>query len=344
MEENKKASLLRRLKIIKNKTNRTLRRVGQGSLLATMLASPVKADSKNLHEDKDLNDINSSKITTIVDNNDTHKDDHIPFFERENLEIAQMMIENGELEIANFNLKNYSLSAEEMEMITPCERGKKLLRSVDGVVKFLSTQKEGKCLSGIQMLWSNIKTEVETDRHAYTAIDGMRKNSNFVEIKCDIKDFSKAPDGMFMVWEKGTSASGHIGVKKGLNEYSDRKRGLKKSNNRGSTGQVYGPHREFVLSSYTVTPELLVSFVSKGLLKPEVRQEKFAELRNQKQDVKMQYLANISPFGYFNKDGDFIAPKALNEKMLADNGNVSSDHATSKQIAKISTLRSKDRS
>ncbi len=78
--------------------------------------------------------------------------------------------------------------------------------------------------------------------HAYEAIKSLQKDDRFQEVSVAPKDMPNLPEGAIVVWEKGTSKSGHISIADGKgNEVSDFIQPQWTSHYGGGKGHVFLP-------------------------------------------------------------------------------------------------------
>lgn len=182
--------------------------------------------------------------------------------------VADTIVAINQNTVENFDISNHKFTADELSMIEPCDLGEKI-KSVAYKTAKKNKPQEGEqtyCLRRVKQILANNGINLEADRFAYRAIEGLQNSSEFIEIKCDLKDFSNLPEGAVMVFDKGKAPYGHIGIVSNGKDCSDYAYGIRTT--RGSFGKAHA----FVLKSSKFAPELTQKLCQEGALKEEVKE------------------------------------------------------------------------
>lgn len=220
-------------------------------------------------------------------------------------EMAEAMLAKGQNTLENFDINNYKFSAEDLEMLSPGEQGKKfsqiLLKNARG--------SGGQCLKSIRLGLAKIGINEQFGLRAYMAADVLRQNENFVILNCDVEDFLSLPNGAIVIRGKGNTPSGHAGGVVNHQDVSDRVRTLRTDNKRWSSGLKYGEADVFAFKTTEAEKDLMIKFIDAGCLKQETENEMLAEIaanngkkgeyvlltKNQELNKKIDFELKIAP-------------------------------------------------
>ena len=244
-------------------------------------------------------------------------------------EFAKLMIEEKANTLANFDLSNRTLSAEELQMIKPCALGDKVVNQARKRVK--SPRGGGQCLVGVRdWILSPCGIKLNARGSAYKAIDALRKHEGYMEIKCDIKNLDKLPRGCIVVWDRGTgnTRNGHISVSDGAHECSDGRWSTRKSLHKVDryTGKVtgtYGGFYVFAPNTYTMAQDLTQSLYAENRASEDVTNQ-IAKKHNLMVATPPLHLEHITLWhNYMNKD---------NRNLLTDTNKSAYENVTSSEM------------
>lgn len=210
----------------------------------------------------------------------------------DDIAIADTLVVNNQNIIENFDTENYKFSKDELDMIQPCEIGDKI-----GDIAYKTSKKsppiageQTYCLRRVKQILSQCGISLDAGKFAYKAIDALRDMNEFVEIKCDLKDFKHLPEGTIMVFDKGPNAPyGHIGIKKNDKDCSDYAYGIRTTRGR------FGSAHAFLHTSYQLQPELVQKMCQEGVLKEEVKEQIKEQIMVSEQEKALTYQMDI-PF------------------------------------------------
>ena len=136
------------------------------------------------------------------------------------------------IKLSEINLDpDYVFSAEELESLETGEKGKNLANKALSASHTIND--ETHCFRAFKLAAKNSGMGTFEGVSAYMAAGQLAENCNFVEIKCDKKDFGKLPDGAVIVYGKGkllATRNGHIGTIVNHKDVSSKVRNINKSN------------------------------------------------------------------------------------------------------------------
>ncbi len=185
--------------------------------------------------------------------------------------IVKNLIENNQNTFEILNINNIKFSREDLGNIKECDLSNSIINYA------LDHAKRGRpqpgvinhCLGAVKDYLNKNGIELQAYNFAYRAVEALRKNDKFVEVECEIKDLNYLPSGSVVVWERGTTPYGHIGLFKkdesgGIGkDVSDWVRNQRTSRFGRSDGKYYGSQRVFMLKENILEPVLFSKLIEK---------------------------------------------------------------------------------
>lgn len=252
-------------------------------------SGPVSSQPKNT--DKGNGD--GAKIETLTPT--------VKTIEVDESTIAKYLVEQGENTIENFDIDDYKFTREELQMMTASEDASKIVNAAKKISKKgrPAAGQQTYCLRGVRSIYAKAGIDLDAHKYAYNAIDGFRKNENFVELNCDRKDYPYLVEGTGLVWNKGkTGRYGHVGIVGpgigGTNAPKKQFCDYIYSISEKDKVNKYGSSHVFVLKSTKLDEKLVVKLIDEGKLKSELKNEILAELSEQNPNTTYVLTASLT--------------------------------------------------
>ena len=167
--------------------------------------------------------------------------------------------------LADFDLSDYTFSAEDLENIFSCSENDKMLN----VARKKAKKSRKRCYRGVKnvLLQCDIPLyDMQDQGHAYMAAKSLQSHPYFVKIECDLENTPKLPDGAIIVRGKNRQKkSGHIGIKDGNYDLSDGKINFIVGLGRYSNAEA------FILKSMVIGQPVAEKLIQEGRLTTQAK-------------------------------------------------------------------------